>query len=717
MLPLYINPKAGKMLTFLSITISIYTLFLALVVFLRNRKSLVNIYFFLLTISVFFWVVTNLMVDLSQTNEVALFWNKATIIGPIFVGIFYFLFVLELTGSNFIKKNRWMLVVPTIALLSLVPFDYNIKETEILKDGSVRVETGVLYLYFLIYLLSYMGISFFIMVKKYSKAESQLKAQLRYIFTGAIITVLLGGVTNLALLLMGVWQVAYLGPFSTVFFLSFSSYAIIKHRLMDIRLVVARSVAYTLLLVILAGGYATLVIGSQALFFNNTDTNSTELAVEIVLAVLMAFTFQPLRRFLTKATDKIFFKENYDEGALLAELSQIFGFTIVLEELLKETLDTLLTDMRVTKGGFFLFAGLKNSNFTKGGFEKLNNLAKIPTILGKKASVVVYDEMSEGALKSWMRENDVSVLIPLHVKSELIGIFVLGEKLSGDVYSGQDLEVLEILAPEASVAINNARLYQESLEFGEKLKAEVKSATAKLRVAIKELKKVDKMKDDFISVASHDLRSPIAVIEGYLSMVRGGRTGKIPKAADEFLGKAYKSTQFLVQLTKDLLDTSRIDQGRLQLVLEELNLGDIVQEVVEQLEPRAKEKGLYLRAKVDPKIPKSQADHEKIIQVIANLITNAVKFTFEGGVEVDASMDNNNVLITVSDTGRGIPKEKMGHLFEKFFRAHEAATDHPEGTGLGLYISKIVVEMHGGKIWVESEEGKGSVFSFTIPIK
>lgn len=705
--------EIANILTFLA---ALANLLLGFFVYLGGKKKALNVFFAIFSFITAFWVLDNLLFLISPTlfllkGQFAL--GAATVTSAL-------IWIIFLT-KNYISRIEVLLVSILVLTLFLLPFmdGLIIKDANIISADNFTFTTSSFFsFYSLIQAIVY--IYFMILLFKGIKKNKGLKkTQITYVFFGAtlfgVIAIIYG------LFLLPIYNLTSVGPLdaqSSLFFVGFSAYVILKHRFLDIRLVVARSVAYALLLIILAGGYATLVIGSQALFFNKTDTNSTELLVEIVLAVLMAFTFQPLRRFLTKATDKVFFKENYDEAELLGELSHVFGSTILLENLIRDSLEILLSHMRVAKGGFFLFGGLKSFAYKKGGFESIGNPAQTASLLKNKMSgVLVYDEMADGKLKEWMRENDVSVLMPLSVKNELIGIFVLGEKLSGDVYSGQDIEVLEILAPEASVAINNARLYSESLEFGEKLKVEVKNATTKLRIALKELKKVDKMKDDFISVASHDLRSPIAVIEGYLSMVRSGRTGRIPKAADEFLGKAYKSTQFLVQLTKDLLDTSRIDQGRLQLVLEELNLGDIVQEVVDQLEPRAKEKGLYLRAKIDPKIPKSQADHEKIIQVIANLITNAVKFTFTGGVEVDASLDGKNVLIKVSDTGRGIPKDKMDHLFEKFFRAHEAATDHPEGTGLGLYISRVVVEMHGGKIWVESEEGKGSVFSFAIPLK
>jgi len=683
-------------------------------VYLGGKRKILNISFALFSFITAFWVLDNLLFLL---NPSMLYLKGQFAFGAITItsALIWILYLVK----NYFKPWEVFLVGVASVILFVLPFldGFLIENLNIISSDSYTFSTTPLFTIYTLFqaviYLYFMGILF-----QGLKSSKPLKRrQISYVFTGGV----LFGVIALTygFFLFPFFNFTALGPLdaqSSLFFVGFSAYVILKHRFMDIRLVVARSVAYTLLLGILAGGYAAGIFLTGIYFFKGAPASAAQLAVNITLALLMAFTFQPLRRFLTKITDKIFFKAHYDPQELLANLSHTTSTTIELNKLLAELLDELLGQMRVGRGAFILFGKLKNYKKVKGGFfEFAIGKARFEQLF-KTGQIIAFDELAEGRGKDFLRKNDISVLVPFRIKGETIGCLVLGEKASGDMYSKEDLDVLEIFAPEAAVAINNARLYQESLEFTEKLKKEVASATYRLRKSNEHLRELDKMKDEFISVASHDLRSPIAVIEGYLSMVTSGRTGKIPAKAKEFLDRSYKSVLFLVQLTKDLLDSSRIDQARLQLTIQDVAIGELIQEVADTVGERARTKGLALNLELAPHLPKIPADREKIIQVVANLITNAAKFTESGSITVGAERKGNLVKVSVSDTGRGVPEDKIGHLFEKFYRAHEAATDHPEGTGLGLYISKSVVELHGGKVGVSSTEGEGSTFWFTLPV-
>jgi len=248
-----------------------------------------------------------------------------------------------------------------------------------------------------------------------------------------------------------------------------------------------------------------------------------------------------------------------------------------------------------------------------------------------------------------------------------------------------------------------------------------------LKIAYRELQEVDKAKDEFISIASHELRSPVAVIEGYVSMILSRKLGQIPQKADLALNKIYSAARYLGSLTKDLLDISRISLGRLQIEKAKEDLVALIGKLVSQNQIRAEEKQLKLEfLKPQEKIPEVYIDADKISQVINNLITNAIKFTPEAGqIRVGLEVSEKpkpkgealkEVIVWVEDTGIGIPKEALPHIFEKFYQVEPSAQREKGGTGLGLYISKAIVEAHGGKIWVESEVGKGTKFSFSLPL-
>lgn len=218
-------------------------------------------------------------------------------------------------------------------------------------------------------------------------------------------------------------------------------------------------------------------------------------------------------------------------------------------------------------------------------------------------------------------------------------------------------------------------------------------------------------------MASHQLRTPLTAIKGYLSMLLEGDAGEIKVSQYDFINEAYSAAGRMVGLINDLLNVSRMETGRFFLEPKEVDVERMVAEEVKQLENHAREKGLYLKVEVKGKVPHIFADETKIRQVIMNFIDNAIYYTSTGGVTVKMRKEKDDFVFEVHDTGIGVPKEQMHHLFEKFFRADNARTTRPDGTGLGIYLAKRVVEDHGGKVLFHSEMGKGSVFGFKFPLK
>ncbi len=233
-----------------------------------------------------------------------------------------------------------------------------------------------------------------------------------------------------------------------------------------------------------------------------------------------------------------------------------------------------------------------------------------------------------------------------------------------------------------------------------------------------ETEKISQAKTEFISIASHQLRTPLSAIKGYLSMILEGSYGTLPEKVKEKMEKVFQSNERLIKLVNDILSVSKIEVGEMEMSLEKEDLREIIKEVISELSVKAKEKNLYLKFEEPKEIPKILIDREKIRQVILNLIDNAIRYTQEGGVKVKLQIVNNRLQIAISDTGEGLSKEEKEKLFERFSRGTAGAKFWVEGAGLGLYIAKKFVEMHKGKIWAESEgKGKGSTFFVELPIK
>jgi len=241
-----------------------------------------------------------------------------------------------------------------------------------------------------------------------------------------------------------------------------------------------------------------------------------------------------------------------------------------------------------------------------------------------------------------------------------------------------------------------------------------------LERANQELKKVDEIKSEFVSVASHELRTPLATIKNAVQLVLKGKAGEINETQDNFLTMAEKNINRLTNILNNLLDLSRIESGKIGMKLEELDLRVPVVFVLSSLKSQADVKSIHLEMEVEKDLPFVYGDREKVEQILTNLIGNAIKFTPEGGeVIVSARLSDkirNAVGISVHDTGIGIPQDQFEKVFEKFHQVESPLHHSAGGTGLGLAITKGLVEAHQGQIWVESEVGKGSRFTFTLPL-
>jgi len=227
---------------------------------------------------------------------------------------------------------------------------------------------------------------------------------------------------------------------------------------------------------------------------------------------------------------------------------------------------------------------------------------------------------------------------------------------------------------------------------------------------------IDQMKSDFISIVSHEMRTPLTSIKGYLDLVLMGAAGALGKQQTSFLAIARDNSIRLNQLVADLLDISRIESGKAELEVQVVSVGDVVDQVVDSLQKEFVDRDLTLTLDVPPDLPELFGDPSRIAQILTNLLSNAYKYTKEGGATVRARASRHAIQVDVIDTGMGISSEDLDSLFSRFFRAQDMEVRQQPGTGLGLNITKSLVEMHGGEIWVESEPGQGSTFSFTLPL-
>lgn len=294
------------------------------------------------------------------------------------------------------------------------------------------------------------------------------------------------------------------------------------------------------------------------------------------------------------------------------------------------------------------------------------------------------------------------LLVKLTVRQKLVGMLLVGFPQSPEQIGSSESQLFERLGEATGVTVDNKLLFEENQHI-----------VHQLQKTNDKLKALDEAKDEFISMASHQLRTPLTSVKGYLSMVIEGDAGKISAAQRKLLDQAFMSSQRMVYLIADLLNVSRLHTGKFVIEALPTNLAEVVEGEVSQLVETARARNLEMTYKKPAKFPLLMLDETKIRQVVMNFVDNAIYYTPTGGHILIAVHDAPQTIeFTVTDDGLGVPKSEQHHLFTKFYRAGNARSARPDGTGLGLFMAKKVVIAQGGSIIFRSAEGKGSTFGF-----
>ncbi len=706
--------------------VSLLNLGLGLIVlFGGTKRTLEQVLFFFVTGSVFLWIACITIFLVSTSFETAMVWARFYYASAALIA-----YTLPLFAMSFIFKRRTVINWALILLIPLGAVFWSIFGQQSLIAGASLKDVGnetilnkQIYNYYVLYFLVHLyGAIALILIQLMRAKNKKLKQQLMYIFVGFISAGTFGVLFNLILPFFDNYKFIWVGPMFSITFIAPVFIAIVRHKLFDVRLVIARSSAYLLLIVTLATLYGLSLFGIAAFLFPDETISTLRGMVIVAFAVVLAFSFHPLKEFFDRVTDKIFFRGEYNTGDVLNKVGNILTEEIDLEKISTRTLRIL---SKALKSSFIKMvilptAELKEHSFNVGAKNEVEisqEMLKALTDVDEQVLISDYADYYTD-LRNEMRDKKISLILRIETSKELIGYMFYGEKQNGGIYNYKDVKMLSTLGYTIGVAIENSIRFLAIRNFNRTLQKKVSEATTELKHTNARLREIDAAKDDFISMASHQLRTPLTSIKGYLSMVLEGDAGTLKEKQQSLLSEAFTSSQRMVYLISDFLNVSRIQTGKFILELKPVDLANLIKSEIQQHESITRNRGVTIVYQKPDNFPMVMLDQNKMSQVIMNFINNAVTYSKPGGlIKVELTSIGGKACLKVIDNGIGVPSHERHKLFTKFFRATNAKNQRPDGTGIGLFMAKKVVLEHGGEMLFQTKENVGSTFGFCIPIK
>ncbi len=487
-------------------------------------------------------------------------------------------------------------------------------------------------------------------------------------------------------------------------------------RLGSIREMMERRETKNLLIVPLLSGNEVVGVAD----FESSDSNRTFTDEEIRLIQTIFFqvasSIRNAQLFQQTQDSEEALRRQNEYLATAAEVSRLISSTLDLPTLFERAVNLIQSRFKYYHVAVFTveetgFNTVLREATGAAGVEMKKNQHSLPvgskSIMGTVTSNGETLVVNNTALESVHRPNPLlpdtraEAGIPLKIGTRVIGAVDIQSK-DVNAFHSEDIAVLQTLADQIAVAIDNARSY----DIAQK--------------AVDEMRELDRIKSQFLANMSHELRTPLNSIIGFSRVILKGIDGPITDQQNQDLGAIYNSGQHLLGLINDILDLSKIEAGKMELSLEEMNIGDTIASVMSTATGLVKDKTVKLKQEIEPNLPTIRADPMRIRQILLNLISNAAKFTEEGSITVSAAPHKGpigqlEVMVSVTDTGPGISAEDQTKLFQAFSQLDSSPTRKTGGTGLGLSIAQRMVDMHGGRIGIHSVVGKGSTFYFTIP--
>lgn len=704
---------------------AIATTVLALLVVSQQSRTSANRHFCVFVLSVAGWTISNAFFVEGVAEQIRFTLALVSYGFAAILALNFFLFCHDLAVKKYPSRVIiWVKIFGVFAsIVSVIPgvIAYGV-------DGlAVKTHLAGLLGYAAV-LLVFFGWGLWVLIRAMMSARSRSdRYRFRVILIGFSVAVLIGVGCNLFLPVFDNYAFVTYGPLGSLVLVAVCAYAIVRHSLFDIKLVAVRGVAYAASLIVLACiYYISAYLISEAVFQGQATDVFSVSPLNIALALMLAFVFQPIKQFFDTTTHSLFFKGRYSRDEFYANLNNVLTETTELIALLRQSAKVIVSTLSAEdvlfvlaeKNGTHIGVGVKGRRkFVSSDYDFLVAQWQEGGVLHGESMATRDTLDSSSTLSRLFRSHSVQLAFPLRQRDAIIGFLFIGDRKSGS-YVARDSNVIETVANELAIAIENALSLREVRLLNETLQQRIDEATKELRTSNAQLRKLDEVKDEFISMASHQLRTPLTSIKGYVDMILEGDAGEITPMQRKFLTEAFVSSERMVHLINDFLNVSRLQTGKFMIEKRPANLAKIVGQEIDSLKISASGRDLSFTYKKPAEFPLLMLDEGKIRQVIMNFADNALYYSRPGTkIAVSLKIEGDNVMLTVKDTGIGVPQEEQARLFTKFYRASNARKQRPDGTGVGLYLAKRVIMEHGGSVIFSSVEGEGSTFGFTLPLE
>lgn len=658
------------------LAIGFSTLFWSVFAFISTPRDKIKLSFSRYLLSVGWWAFFSVFMINAPTVFWGDFWDRICFMGVVFIPSTFLHFNFTFMGID--KKYRLFIYANYLFSLFFVAINftpYLIKGT-IPKYGlNFYTDPGTFYFPFIMYffIISLLGI--YVFYRGYRQGKGKRKQQLFNLFWSSLLGYSLGGFNYNLAFNVGSAYLALIGNIGIISHIGVYAYTITKHRLLDISVVISRAVAEILTIILLGAIY--LLLGWFHQTYISTNIDFIFLSWTIVYGIIVGHIYLNVRLFIQTTSDKLILRGKYDYYKELSKASLKVGEKISLKEILKVLYGVFYEIVEIQNPQILL----KNDSGKYVAYDKETLSPNKNEAIGKD-DPLIKELLSKRAPKINEKEHDKSIIIPCLLEDRLIAIFMLGPKMSQDQYSDEDIQLLEVLASQAAIALDHTRSY-------EKIKNDLEQTERQLERS-QRLAALGTL----TAGVTHEIRNPLTVIKMEAQKIKPEAIDpeKIEKCKELIL-KHSSRIELIVEKMLGLAKVKEVQKKKIDLnqvaedVLLLFNFNNI-----------KVEKELNL-------VPPIRGDIEEIERVLINIIQNATEaMPKKGALKIKTYPDKTKVRLEISDTGKGIPKENLTKIFDPFFSSRH------EGTGLGLSIVYRIIREHGGNISVNSEEGKGSTF-------